>query len=519
VSITADLDGAPFTAPIESCGDNCQQRCQQFVLGEGLVTLHGSATDSMGATATSSRSYTVVPNQPPAVTSLNTDYLVVGQPTRLTASVSDERQPLAWADFRADGVLIQRVSSPSYSASVSYTAADAGTTLLSVEAMDRLGLSAPLFQKNVPVYPAGTGATCAVPLPLRPESTWVNPQSPSVSNQCGSDTYPGNWTQLPFDGPVVQLSISAPYAVAVHEGCGPSSGRGCFYFGATLSNLSASARLFVFRSGTVTFNSARLGLGAKCDPASTRFICDFGGCVADGSGQNRCQSTPCSDSVDNDQDGLVDYPNDPGCTSPADNDEADPGPSEVQCNNGLDDDGDGLIDSPADPTCVDPLLDGEQICSDPVAGRMGLLVPFDVSGDTRGGASRFGTCYGSNLGPEQVYEWAPPADGQYRFRIVSGGYDTVLYLQYRTCDGPLIICNDDFAGTLSQVEANLRKWVPIAIVVDGYNGGSGPYTLRVSKVNGEAPLCTGGRDEDLDGLIDCDDPDCATSTDCGGTGP
>ena len=58
----------------------------------------------------------------------------------------------------------------------------------------------------------------------------------------------------------------------------------------------------------------------------------------------------CSDGVDNDGDGRTDFPNDPGCSSTTDDDESD----ESQCQNNFDDDGDGLTDYPADPGCVGP---------------------------------------------------------------------------------------------------------------------------------------------------------------------
>lgn len=53
----------------------------------------------------------------------------------------------------------------------------------------------------------------------------------------------------------------------------------------------------------------------------------------------------CQDERDNDQDGLVDFPLDPGCASARANVEA------PACNNGVDDDGDGLVDL-ADPLCT-----------------------------------------------------------------------------------------------------------------------------------------------------------------------
>ena len=54
----------------------------------------------------------------------------------------------------------------------------------------------------------------------------------------------------------------------------------------------------------------------------------------------------CSNGVDDDGDGRIDFPDDPQCSSPTD-------PSErPDCRNGIDDDGDGLVDAPSDPQCT-----------------------------------------------------------------------------------------------------------------------------------------------------------------------
>lgn len=53
----------------------------------------------------------------------------------------------------------------------------------------------------------------------------------------------------------------------------------------------------------------------------------------------------CDDGADNDGDLLVDYPFDPGCPSPTAQDEA------PACDDGIDNDGDLLVDYPADPGC------------------------------------------------------------------------------------------------------------------------------------------------------------------------
>lgn len=63
----------------------------------------------------------------------------------------------------------------------------------------------------------------------------------------------------------------------------------------------------------------------------------------------QAEQPQCSDSVDNDGDGLVDL-NDPGCSDANDNSEK----GTMQCDNGIDDDNNGLIDYPNDPGCDSP---------------------------------------------------------------------------------------------------------------------------------------------------------------------
>ena len=61
-------------------------------------------------------------------------------------------------------------------------------------------------------------------------------------------------------------------------------------------------------------------------------------------------ATACSDGADNDGDGRVDYPADPGCSSSTDTDETDL----PACSDQADNDGDAKVDYPADPGCSSP---------------------------------------------------------------------------------------------------------------------------------------------------------------------
>ena len=74
----------------------------------------------------------------------------------------------------------------------------------------------------------------------------------------------------------------------------------------------------------------------------------------------------CADGVDNDGDGVQDYPGDKGCDSPEDDDETGP----PQCSDGIDNDGDALVDHPQDTGCQSP-ADNDELneCRTPKPGQ------------------------------------------------------------------------------------------------------------------------------------------------------
>ncbi len=83
--------------------------------------------------------------------------------------------------------------------------------------------------------------------------------------------------------------------------------------------------------------------------------------------ENRASSggpvlSACSDGLDNDGDGLFDYPADPGCRDAARNLE------NPLCDDGIDNDGDNLVDFPADSTCIAAWDTSEGTGSDPGSG-------------------------------------------------------------------------------------------------------------------------------------------------------
>jgi len=60
-------------------------------------------------------------------------------------------------------------------------------------------------------------------------------------------------------------------------------------------------------------------------------------------------SAQCSDGINNDGDSYADYPYDPECRSPLDNNES----IDPECADGVDNDVDGYVDYPYDPECPD----------------------------------------------------------------------------------------------------------------------------------------------------------------------
>lgn len=93
----------------------------------------------------------------------------------------------------------------------------------------------------------------------------------------------------------------------------------------------------------------------------------------------------CQDKKDNDGDKKIDYPSDPGCFSPVDNDETDdtiPNDFVPECSDGIDNDGDGLIDFPDDPGCYSSKDNSETkpivICQDGSRENMKVKINIDT---------------------------------------------------------------------------------------------------------------------------------------------
>ena len=111
--------------------------------------------------------------------------------------------------------------------------------------------------------------------------------------------------------------------------------------------------------------------------------------VTDGQKLHVLGDLPCSDGLDNDGDGLVDFPDDPGCVDAAGIRE------DPDCQDGIDDDGDGFVDFPGDPGCPDATANLEDpACQDGIDNDGNPGTDFD------GGESILGAGNGDPDGPD-----------------------------------------------------------------------------------------------------------------------
>jgi hypothetical protein len=189
-----------------------------------------------------------------------------------------------------------------------------------------------------------------------------------------------------------------------------------------------------------------------------------------------CAQPACNDGLDDDGDGLIDYPNDPGCASPNGNNETDncPGPGGCpECANTLDDDGDGLIDYPADPTCK-AAGDSSESCVS--SEGVELIIQRQTTGTTVGAVNDFNPSCDSSTGaaPDKIFRLDLP--GMTSLTINTTGFDVVQQLLDTTCTNNAFPCQDPSLFTTGALAAGTYY-----LVVDGYfTSSQGAYTIDVS---------------------------------------
>ncbi len=236
--------------------------------------------------------------------------------------------------------------------------------------------------------------------------------------------------------------------------------------------------------------------GTPCDPAGGPRRCADGLVCRAGAAGARCARPACSDGVDNDGDGVVDFPRERGCENATDDDEADPMTPPV-CANGLDDDRDGLADWPADPGCLGAGSPSEDAPCGPGVLVEDLSASGRATGSTVGIQNRFGpdpamgcgvVMGGSgsgNTAGERVYLYRLDAAATLRVATTGAGtdFDTVVYVRRGGCGAAQIGCNDDASGAAGPSSLVLSNQPPgvYFVFVDGYAAAAGNFVLTVGR--------------------------------------
>jgi len=243
--------------------------------------------------------------------------------------------------------------------------------------------------------------------------------------------------------------------------------------------------------------SGEVAPGGSCEGAlfqSGALTCS-NGLTCDGPAGARTCRSQCSDGVDNNGDGRVDYPNDPSCTSAADNTETTvcPGPMCPVCTNGNDDDGDALRDYPADFGCASAAGTSEVFCAgEPDVG--GKIAHPVTDGTLANKAGNYAQTCQSNTGNDVAYALQLPVPVDTLTVTTNGSTiaDTVLSLKDASCGGAQLACDDDSgtgflsAFTLSGVAAG-----NYAIQVDGFGASNnGAFELNVRGTVAKHTACT-----------------------------
>jgi endoglucanase len=193
----------------------------------------------------------------------------------------------------------------------------------------------------------------------------------------------------------------------------------------------------------------------------------------------------CADGTDDDGDGFVDYPDDPGCQSASDTDETDPVPT--ACADGVDNDGDGQTDYPNDPGCTAADDDDE---TDPPAAGDDLVVTLTTASDWDSG-------YCADVRIDNP--GTMPSDWRITLAIEGTVYN---------------LWNANYSQADSMLTAEGLGWnnlvQPGQSVAFGFCAERSVTSLPPTP----APACSDGQDNDGDGLIDFPaEPGCESADD------
>jgi large repetitive protein len=273
----------------------------------------------------------------------------------------------------------------------------------------------------------------------------------------------------------------------------------------TMTNVSAGTYYIMVdgystASGAYTLNVAgKIVNGGSCESAlaqSGALTCDTGYACKGTVGSRTCQPALCSDGIDNDMDGLIDYPADPGCDSPADDSENNPATPPI-CKNNVDDDMDGLMDYPADYGCHAASGSTEVFCQGEMDATAAITTKT-VTGTTSGKSNDWTPTCASSTAPDVSYALILPVPvATLQVDTIGSTFDSMLMV--RSLDCTTQIACDDQSGGSNNARIIMNNVAPggYALVVDGWLSQNGNYTLNVQgtvapQTACNSPLFSGG---------------------------
>jgi hypothetical protein len=201
------------------------------------------------------------------------------------------------------------------------------------------------------------------------------------------------------------------------------------------------------------------------------------------------QTYRCSDGIDNDGDGLTDYPEDPGCSSVTDDDEYNAPPTQTyQCSDEFDNDGDGLTDYPEDPGCASITDNDEYNAPAP------SITPFSQSYETENMNTVSPMSKRYDINASQGYYISPTSGIKSRSPVPEATLDFIvpeagtyyLWLRMMGLDSDsdaLYVGIDDTWDSVYPTSKNNYEWVRVEITHQsgnyGFNLSGGSHTMRI----------------------------------------
>ena len=220
----------------------------------------------------------------------------------------------------------------------------------------------------------------------------------------------------------------------------------------------------------------------------------------------------CLNRVDDDGDGRIDYPNDPGCQRSTDRNEADEGVAPA-CADDEDNDNDGAVDFPLDFGCQSAADNDEvELCGQGVrVYEFPEGVDFVVDDTSFGASNEFRGSCGGDGNVEKVYVYHSEFNARLTFSVDNEETEnnTMLYVRSECLRSASEIECDrgDPPEQKGAVQVDRAAPGDYFVFVDHPLGLGGEFKLTV-RVERLAAGCADGVDNDEDGFVDADDAGC-----------